>query len=159
MADPQYSQAVNAARARRGAGDAAAAARDEWFVDSVQKSASLTMQQRTLVAVNYLRDKIVKNISIPVVKETNSSGEVVVTVRSKPGEYPRADTTTLMKTMFSGVDNSDRNYIDGFVGTPLDYGLELEVDATRDRVFMMRTFHEQLTNITRIFNSPLSLVQ
>jgi hypothetical protein len=146
-----FSPAVTAARARRAARSGQSSVEFESFVDDVSKRIDLTIRQRVTIAVNYLQDKIVKNISVPVTKAV-IRGRVVVTQRSKPGEFPRADTTQLMKTVFWGVVEEPGTTM-GYVGTPLWYGLELEMRM--DRRFLTRTLDEERETITRILTGPL----
>lgn len=72
----------------------------------------------------------------------------MVTNRSKPGEFPKADYPLLMKTIFGEVITTSPGVYDGFVGTPLDYGLILETRL--DRAFLTRTFNEELDALRRI---------
>jgi hypothetical protein len=60
-----------------------------------------------------------------------------------------------MKTIFGEVMETRPNVWEGFVGTPLDYGLILEVSSTLDRSYLLRTFHEQIGNIINILTSPI----
>jgi len=104
------------------------------------------------VAVVFLQDAIVKNISVPVVKKI-VNGRTIVTKRSKPGEFPRADTTQLMKTIFNDVVDYGNGVIHGYVGTPLGYGLELE--TLKQRQFLTRTLNEEIGNITGLLTGPI----
>jgi hypothetical protein len=149
------SDATDAAYARRAATSADASARDEWFIREVVANVNLTMSQRMLITTNYFRDRIVRNISIPVVKEQGRRG-TIVTQRSKPGEFPRADTTLLMKTINQGVDKLSDNIIDGWVGTPLDYGVRLELSQKLNRSYFRRTFHEELRKMARMLTGTIS---
>ncbi len=145
------SAAVQAARARRGTQAAARDVRVEWFLENVVQKLDLTFEQRVRLAVGYLQDKIVRNISKPVGKGKGArSGRMVVTERSKPGEYPRADTTLLMKSIIGEVRQGKDGSWEGYVGTPLDYGLVLETSERLDRGFLVRTLQEQAGVITRI---------
>jgi hypothetical protein len=119
----------------------------EWFGDKVMAGLKLTMRQRVTLAVQLLRDKVVINVSKPVTKTKGKSGRIKVSDRSKPGEFPRADTTRLMKDIFSRVDVKG-NEIVGTVGTTLDYGLILETEM--DRSFLVRTLRELRSPLTRI---------
>jgi hypothetical protein len=125
----------------------------ESFVDDVSKRIDLTIRQRVTIAVNYLQGKIVKNISVPVTKVVIGK-RVRVTERSKPGEFPRADTTQLMKTVFCGVTEDGPGAIMGYVGTPLSYGLELE--TTKDRRFLTRTLDEERETVVKILTGPVT---
>jgi hypothetical protein len=109
------------------------------------------LKQRVYIAVNFLQDRIVKNISVPVTKAVIGK-RVRVTERSKPGEFPRADTTQLLRTAFWGVVE-ESGMIMGYVGTPLWYGLELE--TRMDRRFLTRTLEEERESIVQILTSPL----
>ena len=126
-------------------------ARVEVFTDRILANANLTANQRVTVATQLVRDRVVINLSRPVTKTRaqgrDSSGRfrgmTVVSDRSRPGEYPRADTTRLMKSIFGTVSNGV-----GRVGTPLDYGLILETRMNRS--FLVRTFNEVRGMIVRI---------
>jgi hypothetical protein len=147
--------AVKAARSRRVASAARDDVRIESFVDKVARDITLTMRQRMHLTVSFLRSRVVKNISVPVKKEKSAkTGRIVVTQRSKRGEFPRADTTQLMKTIFGDVDVS-RGVIDGFIGTPLDYGVILETSKRLDRSFLVRTLREERPRITKMLTGPI----
>jgi hypothetical protein len=148
-----FSPAVTAARARRAARSGQSSVEFESFVEDVSKRIDLTLRQRVTIAVNYLQGKIVKNISVPVTKVVIGK-RVRVTERSKPGEFPRADTTQLMKTVFCGVTEDGPGAIMGYVGTPLSYGLELE--TTKDRRFLTRTLDEERETVVKILTGPVT---
>lgn len=151
MAD--FSPAVQAARARRKGRAGRTSVEVQSFVDEVSKRIDLTLKQRMTIAVAFLQDQIVKNISVPVTKVV-IGGKTVVTERSKRGEYPRADTTQLMKTIFWDVRESSPGRITGHVGTPVWYSLPLELMMQRQ--FMTRTLDEQRTNIVKILTGPIA---
>lgn len=146
------SPAVVAARARPAGAQGAADARIEWFIEEVKEKINLTLEQRVRLATEFLRSKVVSNISRPVTKGAGPRGGRVVTGRSLPGEYPRADTTLLMKTIFGEVKTPGPGIVEGYVGTPLDYGLTLEI--LMDRSFLKRTLNEQLATIRTIITQP-----
>jgi len=100
-----------------------------------------------------LLSAITKNISTAVTVGYGPKGGRVVTGRSRPGEYPHAETTQLMKTLFSDVRTNQDGSVDGFVGTPLSYGLILE--TRMDRSFLVRTLNEQANNIGLILTAPM----
>ena len=151
----KYSPVVAAARARRPAAAAATKARFEWFITNVMAVTRMTVRKRVDIAAQYLRDRIVQNISIPVDKQVSKvTGKVIVTKRSKPGQYPRADTTLLKKTIFKDVRGRG-DVVDAFVGTPLDYGLILETSKRLNRSFLLRTFNKERRNIVRIIDGPI----
>lgn len=149
----KFSPAVQAARQRRSGRAARTEAEFESFVDEVSKRIDLTLKQRVTIAVSFLADKIVKNISVPVTKEVIGR-RVRVTERSKPGEYPRADTTQLRKSIFWDVVEDDEGKISGYVGTPIGYAIPLEL--TMERQFLTRTLDEERGNITRILTGPVT---
>lgn len=148
----QPSAAVLAARARRGQQAADRSARIEWFIKEVSDKVEMTLEQRVKLATQFLKDKIVRNISRPVTKGIGSRGGRVVRDRSKPGEFPKADTTQLMKTIFDDYTSQDHTFL-GHVGTPLDYGLILE--TKRDRSFLKRSLEEESGTIKRILTGPI----
>ena len=148
------SAAVVAAQARRQSTSSSAGERDQWFIDKVVNDVSLTLKQRMTISMNWLRDKTVKHISVPVVKVTSAeTGRVRVTQRSNPGQFPRADTTLLMKSIFADVVQEQDGSISGVVGTPVEYSIPLEL--TMNRRFLTRTLHEELANITRMLTGPM----
>lgn len=151
---PQANVRVEAARERR-----AGAARDrevriEWFIKEVSDKVSMTMKQRVSIATHLLKDRVVRNIAVPVVKGTGPRGGRVVTGRSSSGEYPRADTTQLMKTVFEEVREVRPGRHEGYVGTPLDYGLILETRMNRS--FLVRSLWESTGDIVRILTGPIA---
>ena len=155
----KFSKAVEKAQARR---VFRAEARMNWSWDKLLKDVSLTVKQRVEEAAKHLETKIVQNISKAVVKEvvrrrSRETGRLrkktVVTERSKKGEFPRADTTHLMKSIFSGVYSDGKDGWIGYVGTPLYYGLILEVSEELDRRYMTKTFEQELPAIEAILGS------
>lgn len=149
---PTPSDAVRDALNRRASGGADV--RIEWYIKNVSDKVELTMQQRTKLATELVRSKVVKNISRPVTVGTSSGGRRVVKDRSKPGEFPKADTTALMKSIFGEVRKEPEGWT-GYVGTPLDYGLFLEVSPRLNRSFLLRTLRECQPLIKRIFEGPM----
>ena len=80
------SGAVSAAIARRAQRQAGVNTRIQWFVNQVSANVNMTVRQRVSIATHMLRDKIVKNISVPVGKGVSArTGRIVVTERSKSG--------------------------------------------------------------------------
>ena len=146
-------QAVLDAQARRQASQGASASNIEWYIKEVSNKITMTLEQRMRIAVEYLRSKTVKNISIPVVMGVGPLGGKVVIERSKPGEYPRAETTMLMKTLFGEVVKNVNGSISGYVGTPMHYAIPLELEL--DRSFLLRTFVEEKSRITRLLTGPI----
>jgi hypothetical protein len=123
-------------------------------IDKAINDLHLTVAQRVKLAGQLLRDAVAVNLSRPVVKRRKTLGREIVdpatglkkrvtrTVvdphsRSKPGEFPRADTTRLMKSIFH---RHDAQTLTSRVGTPLDYGVVLELRM--DRSFLRRTLNE-----------------
>lgn len=125
--------------------------RIEWFGREVAQNVSITMKGRVKLAAQLTRDKTVANISRPVTKSKGPrSGRIVVTGRSVAGEFPRADTTRLMKDVFFDTTTTAAGTT-GIVGTTLDYGLILE--TRRDRSFLRRTLTEVRPIITLMLTS------
>lgn len=150
MAGP--SKAVLAARARREAAAPGNEAQTEWYIKEVLGKITLSMDKRIKLATEYLRSSVVRNLSMPVTKSVGPRGGIIVTDRSKPGEYPRADTTLLLKTIFSVTEKIEGDW-EGHVGTPLDYGLSLETRMNRS--FLVRTLNEKKGQITAILTGPI----
>ncbi len=148
------SPAVAAARARRVGGQARSDVRFEWFIKEVMQKVRMTMRQRVTIAGQHLQTRVVKNIS-KAVRKISIGGRTVVTVRSKKGEFPRADTTLLMKTIFNEVRSKNRDIVDAYIGTPLEYGLILETNKRLDRSFLLRTLREERRNLVRIIDGPI----
>lgn len=129
--------------------------RDQWFINEAVRAANLSARQRVVLATEWLRNKTVLNISIPVTKEVRSRKDggtrTVVTERSKPGEFPRADTTLLRKSIFGQVVEPEKGIIDGYIGTPIDYGVRLELQL--DRSFLLRSFAEEKPTLLKILTN------
>lgn len=109
------------------------------------------MKKRVGLATSLLKGKVIFNIGIPVERITGPKGGVKV-IRSEPGEYPRKDTGLLVATMMHGVKSSP-GVSEGYVGTPLDYGVELEVKMNRS--FLKRTLAENAGVIKGILTAPM----
>jgi hypothetical protein len=137
-------------------------------VDKVVKDTSLTVAQRVRIAGQVVRDAVVVNLSRPVrkVKSTRTitsvDGEGIISSsrqsrttvdpesRSKPGEFPRADTTRLMKSIFV------KHFPDQLmsrIGTNLKYGAILEFQM--DRSYLRRTLNEMRGQVLKIIQSGL----
>jgi len=150
----QRAQAVERARVRRVSAAQARLRRDEWFIKERLNEIQLTLWQRIRIAVMFVKTKVVLNISKPVTRGISArTGRVVVIERSKPGEYPRADTTLLMKSIFTDTVKTSPGVVDGFIGSPVWYGLVLETKL--DRRFLTRTLFEQQDRIRQILSGPI----
>lgn len=137
-------------------------AKIEWMIENVLKTVRRSLKTRIKLAVEFVRERTVRNLSVPVAKEITSFtkngtnySQVTVTERSSPGEFPRADTTMLMKTIFSDVREISESRYEGYVGTPLDYGLILETNKSLRRSFLTRTLKEENLRIRSILIGPL----
>lgn len=106
----------------------------KWMPGKLDKQVGKTMRRRLQTAGEFLRGRIVQNISIP----TRSSGP------SKAGEFPHADEGKLRQSIFSDLISDDTC----IVGTPLKYGRILELH--RDRSFLRRTLKEEQRRVKRI---------
>lgn len=135
-----------------------------WFGNRVRNNVNIGMVARLKATGQLLRDAIVVNISIPVEFYTVkrkvwneekgkwvSKNIKIVTQRSRPGEYPRADTTRLMKDIFWELRERE-NLVR--VGTTLDYGLRLETTTSLRRGYIRRTLFERLGELGVILASP-----
>lgn len=121
----------------------------EWFGRQVQNNIRIGMRQRVRLAAQLLRDKTVVNISRPVTKVKGPrSGRIQVDPksRSKPGEFPKADTTRLMKDVFFEMRGDG-----AVVGSTLDYALILEMKMRRK--LFRATLQEMRPALTRILTS------
>jgi hypothetical protein len=134
--------------------------RVESYINTVLNKQHKTVAQRVQMAARLLEDRVIANLSRPVRKYRRSrlvvdpdTGEMVRqsrTVvdpesRSKSGEFPRADTTRLMKSIFTTFDPVK---VEARIGTPLRYGMILETRLSRS--FLRRTFNEMRHNILLI---------
>lgn len=121
--------------------------------------------QRVRLAGQFLQDKVKINLSIPVkkiprkrVRDTTDRGGgpigsqytyVPPESRSKPGEFPRADTTLLVKSIFlEGPIWETSTSVVCRVGMPLDYGVRLELQM--DRSFLVRTLNEEWGKLRQV---------
>lgn len=96
------------------------------------------MNRRLDAAGEYLRGKIVRNISLP----TSIYGP------SKVGEYPHADSGKLRQSIYSRQTSPGVQE----VGSPLPYAYHLE---TKGRSFIFRTFKEERPALRRIMLKPI----
>lgn len=130
-----------------------------WNGALLLRTARLELSKRMLIAGQVLRDKVVLNVSMPVLKERRrykvvdpDTGKAswksytVVVRRSVAGEFPRADTTRLMKDIF--VRQPEPGLIQ--VGTTLDYGFYLETSPKLKRSFLRRTLREMAPKLRQI---------
>jgi len=62
-----------------------------------------------------------------------------------------------MKTIFAERRMRRKGDYEGFIGSPLDYGLILETNAKLDRSFLKRTLEENRALVMRILSGPLKL--
>lgn len=93
-----------------------------WRGDEYEAAVTKIMSTRVLIAAEHLRNRVVRNISIP----SRTMG------RSKAGQFPRADTGRLRNTIFRRMGS------DGLmaqVGTNLNYGLWLEYGTKAKVIF------------------------
>ena len=121
------------------------------FIKETLKKKALTVAQRVRIAGQFVHDKVKVNLSRPVRKiKGRISKRTVVdpNSRSKPGEYPRADTTRLMKDVFHIHDKGDPLNPSSKIGTTLAYGLRLEVAMNRS--FLRRTLNELRSQVLLI---------
>lgn len=123
--------------------------RIKWFGTNAFQEMNLTIAQRVALAGQLLRDKVVANLSKPVRKFTNRSGKMAVdpNSRSKPGEYPRADTTRLMKSITYSQKGTEAR-----IGTNVKYGLLHEVG---ERPFLSRTLKALRPTIVKILTQRI----
>jgi len=129
----------------------AASATVEWFATRVFNHIKMTTRTRMQLATSHLKRKIVANISIPVVQTV--TGKVVV--RSQRKEFPRQETGTLMKSIYSDVRESDLHQYEGRVGSGIFYGQILEDETKLDRSFLQRTLEEEGHVIRKILSGPI----
>jgi len=134
--------------------------RTKFFINDVLKKKNLAIAQRIKVATQLLRDRVAASLSRPVRKirkrrivkdpETGATSTTTTTTvdpnsRSKPGEFPRAVTTRLMKDIFKNISDDG---LEGRVGTTLKYGLILETRL--DRSFLRRNLNEMRADLIAI---------
>ena len=119
----------------------------EWFISRYMAKLNKSLRARVTLATTHLKTEVVKNISKPVTVTTGPRGGRKVSGRSKRGEFPRAETYNLARSIFAEVRGSG-DQVHGTVSTPEDYGLILE--TTMDRSFLLRTLIEQKPMIKKI---------
>ena len=120
----------------------------EWFIEKVSNEISLTLHRRVVIATAMIFSKVVQNINVPVVRVGK-----VVTVRSKPGEFPRTDLTHLKKDIFQITHKLGKNNSIGIIGITLGYGLILETKMNRS--FLKRSLEENRAEINKILTGPI----
>jgi len=155
MARPAPSAAVLGAIGRRGSVAGARNVRIEWYIKNVTDKIEMTMKDRLKIAADLVHSATVRNISTPVVVGQTKTGKQVVVGRSKPGEFPRAETGNLMRTLFHGVHKAADGEWEGYVGTPLQYGAILEVSQRLNRTYMKRTLDEKKDLVKKVLSGPI----
>lgn len=131
----------------------------EWFSAEVSATVKMSVFNRMRFAVEFVRSKVVTNISRPVTKtygrsliRGQSRSHVVISNRSKRGEYPKADTEKLIKTLFGLVEKTGTDQYNGYVGSPMDYSIYLELSL--DRSFLVRTLREEWKTVVKMLAGP-----
>lgn len=151
---PAPSDAVLKAHAREGAQAQKEYIRFKWYVDNVLSKVRMGMKERLHTAAAFVHKKCVANISKPVVVSKTKTGKRIVTERSKPGEFPRAETGHLRRTLSYGVLKKDNEWV-GYVSTPVIYGAILELWEPLNRTYMRRTLYEERESVKKILSGPL----
>ena len=129
-----------------------------WYGKQVNLSVSAITKRRVKAATAYLFTKVLDNISVPVGRITGPRGGITK-IRSKPGEFPRKDFENLVNTLQSGVSITAPGVWDGWVGSPLDYSVFLELGTKRmaRRPFLTRTLFEESAAIKAILVAPMTV--
>ena len=132
--------------------------RMEWHGPLMISIINAAMLTRSKMAENHLKSKIVSNISTPVTGRVNRtwtrSGN---TGRSRPGEFPRAETRRLMGSIVSTVDIAGPGIYDVSVGSTASYATPLEL--AMDRSFLKRTMEEETQQILAILSRPITGIE
>lgn len=136
----------------------AKAVRIVWLDTKVMAELNAGVSRRLKAVVQFLANQVKLNISEPVVKKrvarkrTTVAGAagttytvVVDETRSKPGEYPKAVTSTLLRDVFWAMESK----LVGMVATSKKYGLILE--TLLNRSFLRRTVDENREQVNRVF--------
>jgi hypothetical protein len=125
-----------------------------WKIEEAKKKVRFNLNQRVALATGLVFQSTLLNISKSVGRGTRARKRTrtVVTERSKPGEFPRADTTLLMTSLFMGVVKEKRRTW-GYIATPQDYGLILEIKLNRS--FLVRTLRAQEHTVRRLLTRPI----
>lgn len=148
---------IAAAQARRMVKLTARIAWIQDFAEQVKNRVDLTAQQRVKIATELVKNSVIRNISVPVVKtpteRVHGKGSYTkVTERSKSGEFPRTDTGQLLRTVMSTVEKTPWGGWVGYIGSPLSYGVILELRMSRS--FLVRTLVEEKATVMKILGSP-----
>lgn len=150
MATQAQLNVIEAARAKLAALSQDKSDKTKWFIDHVSATVQRTVRQRVRLATEYLKNRVVVNISRPVTKRLIGR-TVIVTNRSKPGEFPKADTTRLMKDISTHYSTDGHT---GYVYFTVDYGLNLELAMNRS--FMVKSFNREYDNLIKLLTGPIS---
>jgi len=145
---------------------------EDWYINPVLSLFFKTFRNRMERATNYLQAKVVKNISRPVTKEyfvrdgvtdpgfdqnqhktARKTSVAFISNRSKKGEFPKEDTSRLVKSIKAYYVNDSSGKIMGAVGSEVDYAIKLE--TTMQRSFLIRTLYEEMGTLRRILGSPI----
>lgn len=94
----------------------------KWYGAEAQANVKKEMAFRMALAVEHVRSKVMRNVSLPSRQR-----------RSKPGEYPRTDTGRLRNSIFGEVLDGGAK---GIVGTNLKYALYLEFGVAGGKIIV-----------------------
>lgn len=142
-----------AARERRAEAVNASSVRFQWFIKEVCQKIDLTMEQRLRLITASVLSQVVRNISTPVVVGRGPRGGRVVTGRSRAGEFPRAETSNLLRGIFSDVQFVNGAW-EGYIGTSTEYGLILETKM--ERSFLVRTLNESGMEVQQMLTESIT---
>ena len=137
----------------------------KWRGDEFQRKLKGKIGAQLTLVGQLLRDRVVINISRPVTKLAGGRGAggrflrawVDPRSRSRPGEFPKADTSTLLRSIFykkTGTKSAPAVR----VGTTLGYGAVLELSPRLRRSFLRRTLVESRREIASILTKPYRTV-
>lgn len=124
--------------------------RVKWFGNQLAAGVTLAMQSRVKIAAELLKSKVQINLMKPV-RKYGMPVMVDPSSRSKPGEFPRADTTRLYKSIFWKMTGRTS----AIIGTPLKYGLRLELKMNRS--FLRRTLYAEVAMLRRVLTAGVNV--
>jgi len=121
----------------------------KWNGEKIQANMRRHLKKRVTKAVYFLEAQAKRNVTR---HQTKVHGP------SKPGDkFPHEDDSNLVKNITNKVSNVNPQTVEGFFGTPLKYGLFLELGTSKmvARPFLRTTLDQSRAEVESFINYPM----
>lgn len=123
-----------------------ATTRIEWYAPAVTAAVDAEIANRVYRVGQHVFKKIQENISVWVEYQGNKIK------RSKPGEYPRQETSKLRRSVYVQLKRTKLG-AEVRLGARAPYAIVLETSLNRS--FIQRTWREEYPTIERMLKKPI----